>query len=134
MEHLPSHLRSALGLYFPLSALPDGISGDPAVWTGASEWDLFREGHVAPQRNDNPGRVRSKAGIGWLRSQEHGRGQEVLAKGHLGPLLILEAPFARAGTHSGRMKDVHGGGTSCGVVGRGQVTPGPLGQLVVGPP
>lgn len=81
MEHLPSHPKPALGLRSPLSALPDGISGDPAVWTGASEWGLFREGHVAPRRNDSPGRVRSEAGIGWLRSQEHGRGQEVWEKG-----------------------------------------------------
>lgn len=71
MEHLPSHLVS----------LPDGISGDPAVWTGASKWGLFREGHVAPWRNDNPGRARSEAGIGWLQPQEHGRGQEVWQKG-----------------------------------------------------
>lgn len=61
-----------------------------------------------------------------------------LAKGHLGPLSLLEALFARPGAQSRSMKDVHGGGTGCGVVGaavtqRGQGTTGPLGQLVLPP-
>lgn len=45
------------------------------------KWGLFREGHVASRGNDKPGRGSSEAGIGWLRSQEHGRGQEVWQKG-----------------------------------------------------
>lgn len=77
----PTSLQISSGALFPFSALPDGISGDPAAWTGASEWGLFKEGHVAPQRNDKADRVRSKAGIGWLWSQEPGRGQEVWQKG-----------------------------------------------------
>lgn len=71
MEPLPSHLRSALGLCFPsvlfqmgsLENLQPGQGPASGVYLGKDMW--------------HPGRVRSKAGIGWLRSQEPGRGQEV---------------------------------------------------------
>lgn len=71
MEPLPSHLRSALGLCFPsvlfqmgsLEDLQPGQGPASGVYLGKDMW--------------HPGRVRSKAGIGWLRSHEPGRGQEV---------------------------------------------------------
>lgn len=70
IEYLPSHLKSAQGLHFPLSALPDGISGDPAVWTGARSGvylgkDMWHHGEMTSPAE---GAVRPGSGGSGLRS------------------------------------------------------------------
>lgn len=92
------------------------ISGDPAVWKGASTWVLFKEGHVAMWRNYNPGSLRGSDEIGWLGSQESSAAGGGLGKGIRGLSCYWRCCLPRQELSVGRVRAACGAnGTGCGM-------------------